>query len=343
MSAKARIRAAVRRRLLNLIDRPELADPGALDELAKRVRLVELNVKAFGYDLARRLTDAFPPPRDTKPVETELRSKAATQADIESDWARHWIGELKTPIVYHRKIWELAFVLQAIWQHGHLATGRRGLGFGCGTEPIASYLAAQGVAATITDLPSDEATAQGWVGTDQHATDLDSAFHPHLVERIVFDRLVELRVADMNEIPPTLRGYDFCWSVCAAEHLGSIDKGMDFLENCLETVRPGGLSVHTVEFNIDPTGPTLDHTSTVMFQSRHLETLAARLRAKGHEVAELDFGLGGRPLDGFIDVGPFSHELPAVLSEWLGQPLHLKVGFHGYATTCFGVIVRKAG
>jgi hypothetical protein len=32
-----------------------------------------------------------------------------------------------------------------------------------------------------------------------------------------------------------------------------------------------------------------------------------------------------------------------VLSEWLGQPLHLKVGFHGYATTCFGLIVRKAG
>ncbi|MEA3066192.1 MAG: hypothetical protein QOJ27_2653, partial [Sphingomonadales bacterium] len=48
MSAKARIRAAVRRRLLNLIDRPELADPRALDELARRVRLVELNVKAFG-------------------------------------------------------------------------------------------------------------------------------------------------------------------------------------------------------------------------------------------------------------------------------------------------------
>lgn len=342
MSLRSRMRAAARRRLRALVGEPERADPQALDDLAQRLRLVELNVKAFGYDLARRLTAAFPPAESHGPVHAGLKSKPATQADIESEWARHWIAELRTPIVYHRKIWELAYVLQAIWEHGHMEPGQKGLGFGCGTEPIPSLLAARGVAATVTDLPREEAQAKGWVATKQHASGPDEAFHPHLVDRTTFDRLVELRTADMNALPESLRGYDFCWSVCALEHLGSIERGLAFVQASLATLRPGGLSVHTCEFNIAPDGPTLDNISTVLPQRRHIEDLAGRLRAQGHEVAELEFDFGGRPLDGFIDVAPFSHELPPELGRWIGEPLHLKVGFHGFVTTCFGLIVTKA-
>jgi SAM-dependent methyltransferase len=313
-----------------------------LRDLANRLTMLELNVKGMGYGLARRLAAALPVPSGTEPVLIGLKSKAATQADIESDWARHWSAELRIPIIYHRKSWEFAFVLQALWEQGHIRPGARGLGFGCGIEPIPSYLASRGAAVTVTDLNQHEAAAMGWVATNQHAASREQAFHAELVDRATFERLVDFQVADMNAVPRSLAGYDFCWSICALEHLGSIADGLAFIERSLETLRPGGTAVHTMEFNIAADGPTLDHTSTVFFQRGNLEALAGRLGAAGHRVAPLDFDFGDKPLDRFIDVPPFSRELPRDHADWLGEPLHLKIGFAGFVSTCFGLIVTRS-
>jgi hypothetical protein len=223
-----------------------------------------------------------------------------------------------------------------------MTPGSKGLGFGCGREPIPSYLAANGVAVTVTDLPHEEARARGWVSSNQHVSSLESVYFPHLVARDVFDDRVECRFADMNDIPASLTGYDFCWSTCAMEHLGSIERGLDFVENSLATLRPGGLSVHTMEFNVESDGPTIDNWVTVLFQRKHLEILAGRLRANGHSVAEFDFDSGGQPMDNFIDIPPWLHDLPQEYTERLGNPYHLKVGIDGFIATCFGIIVRKA-
>jgi hypothetical protein len=151
-----------------------------------------------------------------------LSWKPCTQSDMESDWVRHWCNELKTPLVFHRKLWELAYVLQAMHDAGHLAQGQRGLGFGCGREPIPSYLAALGAHVTITDLAPEDMRAAGWSKSAEYARTLDDAHADHLVDRETFDRQVTLRHVDMNDIPEDLVGYDFCWSICALEHLGSI-------------------------------------------------------------------------------------------------------------------------
>ncbi|HEX8654423.1 MAG TPA: class I SAM-dependent methyltransferase [Allosphingosinicella sp.] len=340
---KARIERFVARRLLALVEHARAADAGQLQDLAQRVSLLELNVKGLGYELARKLAAALPVATGTEPVFVGLKSKATTQGDLESDWARHWTAELEIPLIFHRKIWELAFVLQAVWEQGHIRPGARGLGFGCGVEPIPSYLASRGAATTVTDLPHEEAAAAGWVSTNQHASGREQAFHAHLVDRAAFERLVDFQVVDMNAIPPSLAGYDFCWSVCAMEHLGSIEKGLAFAEASLATLRPGGTAIHTMELNIAGEGPTLDNHPTVLFQRKHVEEVAARLRAQGHNVAELDFDFGARALDRFVDVAPWTHELPADLGGWLGPPLHLKIGFHGFITTCFGLVVTKGG
>jgi SAM-dependent methyltransferase len=315
----------------------------ALLPAIRNIEAVHLNLKFFGYDLARRLAAAYSPPEHTAPRHVGLACKASVQADIESDWAAHWHRALGIPLVYHRKIWELAYVLQAVWEEGHLVPGVRALGFGCGTEPLPSYFMAQGMAVTITDLPMEQATERGWAASRQHATDLDKAFHPHLVDRATFDRLASIRYVDMNAIPDDLTGYDVCWSVCAFEHLGSIELGLRFIERTLETLKPGGLSVHTTEYNINPDGPTVDNWPSVMFQRKHFEVLAERLRAKGHEVAPFDFDLGSGPLDRFIDLPPWSHDLPPALSEWIGPQDHLKVATDGFVATCFGLKIKKAG
>ena len=315
----------------------------ALNSAVHNIPSAYLNLKFFGYDLARRLAAALPPRTGTEARHVGLRSKASTQADMESDWVAHWCSELHTPVLFHRKLWELAYVLQALHENGLLRKGARGLGFGCGEEPLPSYLAARGVEVTVTDLPADDAQAAGWARTGQHAASLDKAFRPYLVDRTRFEERVTLEVADMNAIPPHLRGYDFCWSICALEHLGSIAHGLGFIEDALETLKPGGLAVHTTEFNIAPDGPTIDNWPSVLFQRRHFEDVAGRLRTRGHEVAELAFDIGDRPMDRFIDLPPWGHDMPEVWHAWHGDGAHLKVAVDGFVSTCFGMVIRKAG
>ena len=332
-----------RMRPLDRVDADGAPNMGELNLALRNLPFVNLNLKFHGYEMARQLVAALPPRGATAARHVGLSCKPSTQVDMESDWVSHWCGELKVPLVFHRKLWELAYLLQALHENGHLAPGARGLGFGCGEEPIPSYLAAHGVAVTVTDLAADAAQAVGWAATGQHATSREQAYRADLVEREAFDRLVDLRFVDMNAIPPDLAGYDFCWSICALEHLGSIEQGLAFVENAMATLRPGGLAVHTTEFNIDPRGPTIDHWPTVLFKREHLLDLAARLTAAGHSVAPFDFDIGDKPMDRFIDLPPWSHDMPPEWQAWHGDGAHLKVAVDGFAATCFGLVIRKAG
>jgi len=330
------------RDLLSLV--PTTADGvpnlSALKIAVRNIDIVQMNIKHFGYDLARKVADALPIRKGTAAGHVGLQTKLSTQTDMESDWVAHWCSQLHIPVIMHRKLWELSYVLQAIFENGHMRDGARGLGFGCGEEPLPSYLAARGVAVTVTDLGADEAYEKGWATTGQHTASLDKAYHPALVDRATFDRLVGIETVDMTAIPDHLRDYDFCWSVCALEHLGSIAKGMAFIENSLETLRPGGIAVHTTEFNIASDGPTIDNWPTVLFQGQHFVALADRLRAQGHDVAELNFDVGDKPLDRFIDVPPF--DPAAEFGNWHRRSAHLKLAIDGFPCTCVGIVVRKA-
>ncbi|WBO22439.1 class I SAM-dependent methyltransferase [Sphingomonas abietis] len=334
---KAKIKA-----LLSLVNHKSQPNLNALTESVKDLTAAQLSIKLYGYELARKLHEALPIPEKTLANHVGLQTSLSIQDDIESDWSAHWCAELKIPVVYHRKIWELIYILQAIFEEGHMKSCTRALGFGCGEEPIPSYLASLGMRVTMTDLAPEQAQSAGWTGTNQHAASLERAHKPYLVSIEKFRDLVDLQYVDMNAIPSTLSDYDLCWSMCALEHLGSIEKGLKFIENSLVTLRPGGLAVHTTEFNINPEGPTIDNWVTVLFQRRHIEELAKRLRMQGHYVAELNFDLGKKVMDRFIDLPPFHHNMPVELQEWVGEQYHLKLGFDGFVTTCIGIVVRKA-
>lgn len=303
-----------------------------------------LNIKFFGYEMARRMAAELPAIEAKRPGVLPLRSKAATQADLMSDWAAWWCKQLGIAVAFHRKIWEYIFVLQALHEAVMLTPGTKCVGFGCGQEPLPSYFASLGVDVLVTDLEVEKSGGLGWIDSAQHARDAFAAFQPHLVDRETFARRVSHRFVDMNGIPADLRGYDFCWSICALEHLGSIAKGLDFIENALESVRPGGLSVHTTEFNCLNDSATIDNWPTVLFQRRHFEEIAARLTAKGHHVAPLDFDIGDMALDKFVDIPPYLHDwTPGLIARWGADANHLKLSIDGFISTCFGLIVRKAG
>ncbi|WCM28042.1 hypothetical protein NDN01_03695 [Sphingomonas sp. QA11] len=327
--------------MLVLVTKDAKPNLNQLAVAAKNIRILELNVKAFGYEMARRLSEALPIPDDTAPRIVALASKPCVQADLESDWAAHWARELRCPVLYHRKLWEYLYVLQAIYEHGHIRPGVRGLGFGCGAEPLPSYLASKAVAVTATDQSLEIAKATGWASSNQHLGTAAGAHQPHLVPQRVFEQFVSFRTVDMNAIPGDLVGYDFCWSICALEHLGSIEKGLAFIEASLATLRPRGLAVHTLEFNIEADGPTIDNWPTVLFQRKHIERLTEKLTREGHEVAALSFDCGAAPMDRFVDLPPWSHDLPVDHAYPLGEPRHLKLAIDGFIATSFGLIIRK--
>lgn len=320
--------------------RPRL---GAFQHLLREQRLGLMDVKVLGSALARALYDrrawetgGIVP---EAPVRIGVRGGLCRQADVEAPWLAYWAQRLQCLPLHHRKVWEDCFVLQALWEADMLAPGREGLGFGVGQEVLPCVLAAHGARATLTDLPAEDARAEIWSGTGQHASGIDRMFDERIVSRDAYRALCEFRTVDMNRIPAELHGrYDFCWSVCALEHLGSIEQGLRFIEESVRCLRPGGVAVHTTEYNLQEDGPTIDNWPIVLFQKRHFEALGQRLAARGAHLLEIDFGKGEGVLDGFVDLPPYSHTAPA----WLHYPdvPHLRLSFDGFPVTSIGLVIR---
>lgn len=268
--------------------------------------------------------DLVEAPQLTTPV-----SQACTQSQFSEAAYQYWCSAIAEVPRTHRKQWEFCYILQALARAGMLAPGLRGLGFGVGAEPLAAVFAARGVHILATDLEPDRAQQQGWVETAQHAFGKAGLNDRALCDPAAFDRLVDFRFMDMNAIDHDLRDFDFCWSACALEHLGSIQHGLNFIEQSIACLKPGGIAVHTTELNCSSDTDTLDHASTVLFRKRDFMALAHRLQSRGHKI-ELNFDLGDGTLDTYIDLPPYSPQN------------HLKLQIQTWVTTSFGLIVRKS-
>lgn len=229
----------------------------------------------------------------------------------------------------HRKQWEFCYILQALKTYGMLEEGRRALGFGVGLEPLAAIFADRGVSVLATDLEPVGAMDKGWVKTAQHARSKQSLNNRRICDPERFERCVDFRFMDMNAIDADLEGqFDFVWSACAFEHLGSIMQGLEFVVNSVKCLKPGGIAVHTTEYNCSSDSDTLDNAGTVLFRKRDFLLLQRRLQMIGAEL-EFNFNLGQQPLDQHIDTPPYSTEE------------HLKLQIMRWAVTSFGLIVRK--
>jgi SAM-dependent methyltransferase len=315
---------------------------------ARELGIMRLNVKHYGYHLARQLEGKLKGVDcSNEPQRHSLVSKATTQDDMESPWFAYWCKQLKIAPIYHRKIWEYAFVLQCLYDRDLLKPGVCAMGFGCGEEPMASYFASLGIDVLVTDLDPAQVAGKGWAETQQHAKTRDFAFRSDLVDRDTFDTRVSHQFVDMNAIEQVSKPFDFCWSICAMEHLGDIEAGLSFVQNSLNVLKPGGLAVHTTEYNYLSDESTRDNGETVLFLRKHFESLAKRLSDSGHELVGPDFSVGQGLLDDFIDIPPYDYETdgwlinkktPHMKSQF---PAHLKLSVAGYASTCFGIVVRK--
>jgi SAM-dependent methyltransferase len=267
---------------------------------------------------------------------TELISCLCTQKQLESESFVKWINLLVPGRVdsngklnqLHRKLWELAYVTQALDERGMLQTGKKGLAFAVGQEPLPAYFASRGCEIVATDLGADEANQKGWVETNQHAASVESLQRPDLCDRDLFRSRVKFRPVDMNQIPTDLRDFDFCWSTCSFEHLGSIGRGQRFILNMLDVLKPGGIGVHTTEYNVYSNTKTVAFGNTVIFRRRDIEAIVKSVQAMGHKV-HLEIDVGDQPADNFIDLPPYA-----------SNP-HLKLQLASFVTTSVGLIIQK--
>jgi len=243
-----------------------------------------------------------------------------------------WCRKMHSPPRFSRKQWEFVYILEVLSRAGCLAPGKRGLGFGCGREPLVGLFASQGCDILATDLDAAQANEKGWVDTGQHAGNQDLLFDRarEFCDREEFYRRVSFRNVDMNNIPKDLYGrYDFVWSACSFEHLGSLRHGMDFVREACRCLRPGGTAVHTTEFNLSSKTDTLETPSCSVYREGDIRKLAAELQAMGYELPGMNLNTGGNPVDRHIDVPPY------------GFSPHLKLQLERFIITSVGLIIKK--
>jgi 2-polyprenyl-3-methyl-5-hydroxy-6-metoxy-1,4-benzoquinol methylase len=238
--------------------------------------------------------------------------------------------KLGQDVIHHRKQWEHVFVVAAIEQCLKITPGMRGLTFGAGREPAPAYFASVGCEVVATDAPPDALTDVDWIATNQHATGVDALRFPEVCDEETFARNVTFRSVDMNNIPDDLRGFDFLWSSCALEHLGSLEHGLSFIKNAMKCLKPGGVAVHTTEFNVSDLQNTYETNTICFYRKSDIERLASECAMLGFELATPNWQSVCTPEDLDIDWRPYSDRHTKIV---YGNP--------NIVGTSLGLIVRR--
>ena len=275
-----------------------------------------------------------PPTADKQPpVISRVTSKLCVNRDFQTDYYEHWIDKLQASRTIHRKYWEWVVLSQALNERGFLKAGKKGMGFAVGNEPLPSAFASLGCEIVATDQNYDIPEAkEHWATTDQLCRGKQALNEKQICPPETFDKLVSFREVDMNNIPEDLKQgeFDFIWSSCAFEHIGSIEHGLRFVKESLKCLKPGGMAIHTTEFNCSSNAGTLNAHNLVFFRHRDIQRLIGELAAEGYRVEPPDYWMG----DSKYDLTP----LKDLSTPWAP---HLKIELGGYVATSLLLIIHK--
>jgi hypothetical protein len=267
-----------------------------------------------------------------------LRSSLCTEESLQSPAFLAWADRIRAawdhghsglPVLVHRKIWEWVFIIEALAERGQLAPDHRGLGFGVGQDPLVALFASEGCDVVATDIGHADLKDAGWVDSHQHASGLAQLNQDGICDPERFAQAVQFREVDMRHLPSDLGlgQFDFTWSACAFEHLGSLAAGREFILRQMDFLVPSGVAVHTTEFNVGSNSSTVGSGPTVLYRRRDIDDLVGQLRALGHLV-EVDYAAGNTPADRHVDRPPWSSP-------------HLKIALGRHVVTSLALIIEK--
>jgi SAM-dependent methyltransferase len=221
----------------------------------------------------------------------------------------------------NRKLWEYLYILNVLDRHG--LDGARLLGFGCGRELIPGLITTRGAYVVATDF-AEEADRNDFAWASRG---LDELFPDHLVARGARRDMAEFRHVDMNDIPTELRDFDALWSCGSLEHIGGLGRGIDFILNAMDCLKPGGVAVHTTEFNVSPGAGTYESPSLSLYRDVHIHDAIDRLIRAGHRV-HMNWTRGETPEDKHVD-------------RYQSYDLSIVADVCGYEATSVGLIIQK--
>ena len=224
-------------------------------------------------------------------------TKFTTYRDMNTDWYSKWQRRHSLADNIHRKNWEIAIVSELLESNGVLRSGKRGVGFGCGSESLAAYIASCGPQVLATDLLQED-----WKHIHQGFKSFERS------------ESLELRVVDMNWLQGEsgvgaveIEHFDFSWSVCSMDHCGSTWLTKRFLLNQMNCLRPGGIAVHTAEYTISSGLPRSGPTSWMDWSDIvDVQKLCEQL---GHECANVDWNIGDTIEDHIVDLWPYTESV----------------------------------
>lgn len=338
-------------------------------ELARDLQIMKSNIKALAWQLEKLDSPKsldWAPIKDSVSANSEIiqaTCRLCSSSDIYSLWHRRLAASLRSNNYKLRKIWEWTYTIQVLYDHGYLSAGSTGLGFGCGTEPLASCFANFVDHLLITDAPPHIIEGKGWSDTNQHTANLEQAKHEWLATRDRMDKVMDFEFADMNNIPPAFFGrFNFVWSSCALEHLGSKHLGLHFIVQSALCLKPGGMAVHTTEYDLSGQS-TIDNWETVLFNENDFRvTLVNMLNSLNendsdarYELCPFDLRRGKAFIDGYVDIPPYSYHAglnnsfqpsePDSESAREGSPEYpypqLNLSVDGFPSTSIAILVKR--
>jgi len=269
---------------------------------------------ASGTPFTLPLTLLRPPEDPALPwrfAEPDLRDpvcQLATAAQVETPDHLRWCGALRQAPRWDAAQWAQVWLLAALEKAGLLKPGLRALGLDVAEGSLACLLAGHGHQVVVTP---------------REGLSLDALFNRDLIAAAAFAE----RVVPFEE--STLGEFDLCWSNGSVERCGTRQAALGLIEASLAWLKPGGVALHVLSFDLSSDDAALESESLVALRRQDVLGLATRLMAQGHAIWPINLHPGTHPLDAEVDGEQ-------------GAALHLKREVAGHVLGTFGFAVRRA-
>jgi hypothetical protein len=209
-------------------------------------------------------------------------SQLATAAQLREPVAGGWMARLRPKGNSGVEHWRKVYTLQVLRRYGMLERGAVGLGFEPSPSGVPAALAAMGtsVVAAFPARPGQPLKPEALKKDLSRRAPCDP---------VSFEENVTARVVSWRRIPEDLINFDFAWSARANEQLYSVAGAVQFIQDVMACLRPGGLAVHTLSYELVPSGRSVPSTDRILLQQGDVERIALALVSRGHEVAQFKF------------------------------------------------------
>ena len=210
-------------------------------------------------------------------------------------------AELEEEPRFHRKQWEFVQIFRTLQALGFLNAKSRGLSMGGGEERLLYAVARHVGHLTVTDLYE---SSSAWDGarTDNPDRSLKAAA-PFAIDP---SRLTARRM-DMRALEFEDASFDFCYSSCAIEHIGTYDDFLEHLQQVRRVLKDDGVYVLTTEFHYGE--DVISAPRNYYFSSGFL-----------HELVRAASFATFSGVDGAVSPHVFNRPLPVNLSDLCADP-----------------------